>query len=207
MLFLDTASGTVRETAVPPKTMWIPKVSPTQALAALTGVWGDNKIRFLRSDGTLTDVLPLPGQVYFTRWSEDGKTLRGFSQPKGAQPSDEPNWYAVDPGARTVSRIAAPLKYKDEGDPEPGDLGQANLPLSLAARPTDDKSHNEVWLEARDNGKASVRLARKGEPVGIFHDLSGAVYRTESGLYFVPLLTVAKDQLPPTKTVQEAQSK
>jgi hypothetical protein len=103
-----------------------------------------------------------------------------------------------------ATRIPPPPKNKDgETDYGSDEDGGKNFPLKLVIRQMGKGGHGEVWLQAGENEKDALRLTQKGYPVGIVPDLSGAVYREESGLYFVPLLTVAKDQLPQAEKAQD----
>ncbi len=200
-------SGSAREVVIPPNTDWFLNLSPTAPFAALTGADGsaEGDVRFLGADGSISAPLTLPpGPVFFTRWSEDGSVLRGLHNPGGHKEGDEPDWYAVDPRAMTVRKIPPPPKNKNgENDYGPDDETQDKLPLRVVARKEANGSGKGVWIEARDNPDQAVRLTPNGYPVCVLPDLSGALYHSIEGLYFVPLLAVEKDQLPPAQRRNE----
>ncbi len=83
---LDPARGAAREVVIPPNVDFFPNPSPTQPFVALYGAGGasDPEIRFLKPDGTLTEPIALPSLIFFTRWSEDGASLRGVHSADGA---------------------------------------------------------------------------------------------------------------------------
>ncbi|MES2459131.1 MAG: hypothetical protein V4671_01010, partial [Armatimonadota bacterium] len=133
-LLMDTTSGTTREVAISSSGWLGLSLSPSVPYAALLNAEGGSseKVRFLRPDGTISPPLPIPGFVWFTRWSEDGAAIRGQYIVKETA---EKQWIAVDPVAMTVTKIPAPPKNADgEIDHGPYDPVQDNLPLTLSRR-------------------------------------------------------------------------
>lgn len=87
--YINPARAQAKEIIIPPKTYDFPNPSPTQPYAALTGPDGacEGEMQFLDRNGEIGQPIPLPSNIFFTRWSEDGTELRGVGSTTGGTDS------------------------------------------------------------------------------------------------------------------------
>lgn len=188
VLRIDLFRAAARETVLTPDAEIFTNSSPTQPFVALVSAEGSAKesIRFLRADGSLTKPIPLPGLVWFTRWSPDGAVLRGVWHRQAEDGKTVEEWVSVNPRTQTVSPIPAPPPGKNGERDYGGDDRRApaddQSPLRLVARGS--KGDTSVWLESKD-GKSALNLAPAGEPVAL--SSRGALFRWADALYAAPL--------------------
>lgn len=195
VLFLNPSTGAVREMVIPPKTYDGLSPSPALHFVGLVGADAscDEEIQFIGKEGTISEPIRLPCHIFFTRWSEDGKTYRGIGSITGADGKSVEQWYAVDPVARTVSPIEKPkpapngeVDYNSFSDPADA------LPIRLTQDPYNRKEPTRpraIYLEAFPKGTEQITVSMDGQPLFIFPDGSGVIFRRDSALYFAPLFS------------------
>lgn len=189
ILFVNPVLGQVKDTVLPPKSNGFLNTSPTQPFAALASADGScrGEMQFIDRNGILGEPIPLPSNIFFTRWSEDGVQLRGVGSASGPDGKRIEQWYAVDPAKRTVTAIPPPPKAADGQD----DYDNFNDPAeALPLRLMRDKSTSSLYIESFPSGKSRVLLSLDGDPLFLLPDGSGAFFRRDGALYFAPFVSI-----------------
>ncbi len=85
LLYVNPTTGQVRNVSLPPRYYDFPHPSPLQPYVGLVGPDGacEGDTRFVDRNGNLGEPIPLPSNIFFSRWSEDGTQFHGVGSAPG----------------------------------------------------------------------------------------------------------------------------
>ena len=189
-VIIDVEKSVARQVTIPLTMYGYTNASPTVPFAALYGIDGatDENLRFLRSDGSLTNPITFPGTIFWTGWHKNGTVLRGVGGSKTSQ------WFEVNPQTGVLTAIATPPKEEQEVDNRVKHPALDTIPeLMLSSRPPLPKSGTRtpsVWLQSANDPKESILLCAEGRPVFLLP--RAALFLSADGtLFAAPLQSVS----------------
>ena len=181
------------------------KPAPHLPLAALLDADGTakNGLRFLRPDGSQTAPIPMPQDIAWLNWNDNG-TLLGVHFGKTESGRLPAQWYAADPQTGNLITLPARPKFTNTFAETPAPETVPELQLTTRPQITGSGAQNpSVWLEAREvqsakgadpkPAKQGVLLSAEGTPVFLLP--RGALFLSDGALFAVPIQTVREEEL------------